>query len=49
MFEKTAKLKDGRSEIVVPWLNGFVNSMGQERVQYLLRDAGIVQPKQQRQ
>jgi len=45
MFEKTARLKEGRSDMVVPWLQGFVHEMGSKRALFLLQGAGLVTPK----
>ena len=42
MFEQTARLKEGKSEMLVPWLRGFVSNVGAERAQYLLQGVGEV-------
>jgi hypothetical protein len=42
MFEQTARLKEGKDAMVIPWLQGFVDSVGQECAQYLLQGVGLV-------
>ena len=42
MYEQTARLKEGRDTMVIPWLQGFVDTVGRERALYLLQGVGIV-------
>jgi hypothetical protein len=35
MFEQAAKLDEGTSDMVTPWLDGFVKSVGIEKARYL--------------
>jgi hypothetical protein len=45
MYQKTAKLDQGASDMVTPWLKGFVESVGADRARYLLKDVGLLEPK----
>jgi hypothetical protein len=45
MYEKAAKLNQGLSNAVTPWLDGFARDQGVERARYFLQGVGIVEPK----
>ena len=43
MYNKAAALNESTSNAAVPWLQGFVDTVGLERARYLLRDVGVVE------
>jgi len=42
LYDPTARLAQGKSDMVVPWWRGFVETVGAARAEYLLRGSGVV-------